>query len=64
MGWLQQEDEIMAVHGPGHPVGTGGCSLMLPQTAAAQAAFYAFYPLFSQHNCSTWKLNTSASGFT
>ena len=34
MGWLQQEDEIMAVHGPGHPVGTGGCSLMLPQTAA------------------------------
>lgn len=46
MGWLQQEDEIMAVHGPGHPVGTGGCSLMLPQTAAAQAAFYAFYPFF------------------
>lgn len=36
----------MAVHGPGHPVGTGGCSLMLPQTAAAQAAFYAFYPFF------------------
>lgn len=41
MGWLQQKNKIMAVYEPGHTVGTGGCSLMLPQTAALQAAFYA-----------------------
>lgn len=43
---------------------TGGCPLMLPQTAAVQFSTLEFLSLFSGENETSWKPYSSVPGFT